>query len=142
MFVKSFHQFVRIDAVHRSRFDYITAEHRLAAGKQYKADTELIRLVEDAEPLVACELRDRLAVERRVVTAGVASGAMQIALTRDACDQKRRDMLTLFSDLFLFLDAARLAAANFSMKALSRGFFSVAFSASNTTRYTPFVIYF
>ena len=41
------------------------------------------------------------------------------------------------SAFFLFFDAALLAAANFSIKALSLGSFSVAFSASDTTRSTP-----
>ena len=41
----------------------------------------------------------------------------------------------------LFAEAARDAAANFTIKALSRGSFSVAFSASATTRSTPLVIY-
>jgi len=45
-----------------------------------------------------------------------------------------------FSDAALLLDAARLAAANRSIKALSFGFLTVALIASATTRSTPFVI--
>jgi hypothetical protein len=39
------------------------------------------------------------------------------------------------------LEALQLAAANFSIKALSLGFFSVALTASPTIRSTPFVRY-
>ena len=67
-------------------FDDVAAKKRLTPRQQNKADAEVVRLAEDAEPLLAAELRHRLRVHRCVIAARVAARAVEIALAGDAGD--------------------------------------------------------
>ena len=74
-------------------------------------DQRLDYLVEafnaDAEPFLACQLRNGSGIHRGVIAAGIAASAVQIALAGDAGDQERRDM---FSCIFCFATLRRRVA--------------------------------
>ena len=120
--------------------DDIPPEHGLAPCQKNKADAQLVRLVKDPGPVLPSKLADRLRVHRGVIAPGIASHTVQIALAGDAGDEKGGMCSPRSSAALRFLEAARLAAANFAINTLSLGSFKVAFTASDTTRSTPWVI--
>ena len=67
--------------------DDISSQHRLSACKQDETDAEFFRLFEYPEPLLVIELPCRLAVHCRIVGAGIAAGAVQVAARGYACDE-------------------------------------------------------
>ena len=73
-------------------FDDVSSEHGLAAGQQDEADAELVCLSKDAQPLFVGELLDRGSVHCRMIAAGIAARAVQVALTCDAGDEKGRNV--------------------------------------------------
>ena len=66
----------------------IPAEHGFASGQQDKADAQFFRFTEDVSPLLSGKLFDRLAVYRRLVVTGIASGTVKIAGAGDAGDEE------------------------------------------------------
>ena len=89
---------------------------------------ELMRMYLE-EDLSLQEIAEASGVSRQAVHDSVSRGEKQLMEY-----EERLGLLKRF-------DALRLAAANFSKNALSLGFFSVAFNASETMRSTPSVIY-
>ena len=72
----------------------IPAQHGLSAGQQDEADAEGFRLFKYAVPFLCRQLIHGLRIHSRMITAGIASGTVQIAPAGDAGNQKGRDMLS------------------------------------------------
>ena len=85
------------------RLDNITAQHRLAACKQDKADTQFVCFVEYFQPFPACELAHGLFIGRCIVASGIAARTVKIAAAGYTCDQKRRNMLAVVLGYAAFL---------------------------------------
>ena len=81
------------------RLDDVPPQHGFAACEQDKADAELVGFAEDLEPFLAGQLLHGRGVHGRVVAAGIAARAMQVALARDACDQKRGNVQSVILSL-------------------------------------------
>ena len=74
------------------RLDDVTPQHRFAAGKENKADTQRIGFVKNPQPFLTGKLPDRLRIHCRMIAPGIAPCTVKIAFAGDTCNKKRRYM--------------------------------------------------